>query len=225
MRVALVTACYGAYDPVRSLPANHGFDDAVLVTDDRSLVTDTVSGIGGWRVVYEPRDEHPRLAAKRAKMMPWLYTDCDAAVWLDASFEVTGPLSKWVRPLLAGNDLIVWTHPEGRIGIEQEAPVCWDWPKYRDYDMRGQLAAYRAEGMPEKWGLFAAGTIGWVFTEGARRFGELWLEENRRWSVQDQVSLPYLLWSTGKRFGVWPANEYKNPYVSLRWDERPDPSR
>jgi hypothetical protein len=220
MRVALVTACYGSYDPIRPLPEGHGFDDAVLVTDDPDVVAE------GWRVVVEPSDEHPRLAAKRPKMMPWLYTDCDAAVWLDASFEVVGGgFSKWVRPLLAVNDLIVWTHPEGRIGIEQEAPVCWDWPKYAGYDMRGQLAAYLAEEMPEKWGLFAAGTVGWVFTEGAKRFGEMWLTENRRWSIQDQVSLPYLLWKTGKRFGVWPANEYQNPYVRLRWDERPDPSR
>lgn len=220
MRVALVSACYGAYDPIRALPEGHGFDDAVFVTDSKDVATE------GWRVVVEPSEEAPRLAAKRPKMMPWLYTDCDAAVWLDASFEVVDSgFSKWVRPLLEANDFIVWTHPEGRFGIEQEAPVCWDWPKYAGYDMRGQLAAYMADGMPERWGLFACGTVGWRFTEEAQRLGELWLEENRRWSIQDQVSLPYLLWREGKRFGVWPANEYQNPFVRLRWDERPDPQK
>ena len=218
MRVALITACYGAYDPIRPLPADHGFDDAVLVTD-------VPAEVDGWRVVVEPSDEHPRLAAKRAKMMPWLYTDCDAAVWLDASFEVVdGHFSKWVWPLLITDDFIVWAHPEGRIGIEQEAQICWDWPKYRDYDMREQLAHYQAEGMPEKWGLFACGTIGWRFTPEAKALGEAWYAENVRWSVQDQVSLPYVLWSMGKKFGLWPANEYENPYVRLRWDERPRPT-
>lgn len=217
MRVALVTACYGNYDPVRALPDNHNFDDAVLVTDSREPVT-------GWRVHYEPRDEHPRLAAKRPKMMPWLYTDCDAAVWLDASFEITGDLSAWVRPILEMEDFVAWGHPEGRVDFADEAAVCWDWPKYADYDLRGQVEAYKADGMPRNWGLFAAGMLGWRFTDEAMAVGRWWYGQQVRWSVQDQVSLPYVLWVKGKRFGLWPANEYDNPYVRLRWDERPRPS-
>ena len=218
MRVALITACYGAYDPVRSLPADHGFDEAILVTDDPEVQAD------GWRVHVEPSELHPRLAAKRAKMMPWLYTDCDAAVWLDASFEVTSlGFSKWAREHLASNDFVAWAHPEGRIDFADEAAVCWDWGKYRDYDMRGQVKSYLREGMPRNWGLFACGTLGWVFTPEAKRLGSLWLAENEKWSIQDQVSLPFLLWKLGKRFGVWQANEYDNEFVKLRWDERPNP--
>lgn len=110
MRVALITACYGAYDPVRSLPVGHGFDDAVCVTDDASNVGE------GWRVHVEPSSDSPRLAAKRAKMLPWLYTDCDAAVWLDASFEVRSGFRDWAVWHLERNDFVVWGHPEGRIG-------------------------------------------------------------------------------------------------------------
>jgi hypothetical protein len=69
MRIALITANFGGYDPVRDLPEDHGFDDVVCVTD-------TVSGIGdGWRVHLEKPSGSARLAAKRPKMMPWLYTD------------------------------------------------------------------------------------------------------------------------------------------------------
>jgi hypothetical protein len=218
MRVALVTACYGAYDPVRSLPEGHGFDDAVLVTDDRDIQVE------GWRVHYEPRPEAPRLAAKRPKMMPWLYTDCDAAVWLDASFEVLTPaLRGWVVKHLDVNDFVVWTHPEGRVDFADEAAVCLDWPKYRDFDIRGQVGAYLRDGMPRGWGLFACGMIGYRFTSEVKALGVAWLAEQERWSVQDQVSLPYLLWRSGMPFGVWQANEYENPYVRIRWDERPRP--
>lgn len=218
MRVALITACYGAYDPIRALPEGHGFDDAVLVTESLDVVTE------GWRVHFEPRNEHPRLAAKRPKMMPWLYTDCDAAVWLDASFEITGDLSSWVRPILQVEDFVAWVHPEGRVDFADEAAVCWDWPKYAGYDLRGQVEAYKADGMPRHWGLFAAGMLGWRFTEEAMAVGKWWYGQQVRWSVQDQVSLPYVLWLKGKRFGTWPANEYDNPYVKLRWDERPRPT-
>lgn len=219
MRVALITGCYGAYDPVRSLPEGLGFDDAVCVTDDPSIVGE------GWRVHVEPRDEHPRLAAKRPKMMPWLFTDCDAAVWLDASFEITGKgFSDWVRGHLALNDFVVWLHPEGRVDYIDEANVCAHFPKYRDFDIEGQVSAYAGRGMPRYWGLFACGTVGWRFTDETRGFGERWYGEQVRWSIQDQISLPYLLWDTGMPFGIWQANEYDNPFVKLRWDERARPT-
>jgi hypothetical protein len=217
MRIALVTACYGAYDPVRPLPADHGFDDAVLVTDDRSLVAE------GWRVHLESSEESPRLAAKRPKMMPWLYTDCDAAVWLDASFEIIGVgFRDWTEAHLLQNDFVVWAHPEGRICIRQEADVCWEFPKYKDQPIREQVGSYLRDGFPGFWGLFAAGTVGYRFTDEAKRFGSLWHAENVKWSIQDQISLPYLLWREGKAFGLWGANEYANPYVKVRWDQRPN---
>lgn len=218
VRVALITGCYGAYDPVRALPEGHGFDDAVCVTD-------TPSGVGdGWRVHVEPRDEHPRLAAKRPKMLPWLFTDCDAAVWLDASFEITSDRFRWwVDQHLERDSFVVWKHPEARIDFGDEAAICWDFPKYRDYNLRGQVQHYVQRGMPRRWGLFACGTIGWRFDPMVKRLGSRWYDENVRWSIQDQVSLPFLLWDSGMPFGVWQANEYQNDYVRLRWDERPRP--
>jgi len=217
MRVALITACYGNYDPVRDLPDGHGFDEAICVTDRADLVGE------GWSPFVEWRDEHPRMAAKRPKMLPWLYTDCDAAVWLDASFQVTGTTMRpWVDKHLARDDFVAWAHPEGRICLWQEAQACWDFPKYRDQPIRQQAEHYLREGMPQHWGLFAAGTLGWVFTKEAKRLGGAWYREQQRWTVQDQISLPFLLWSSGKKFGVWEGNEYDNPHVQLRWDERPN---
>lgn len=217
MRVALITSVYRAYDPVRPVrPGEWGFDDAVLVTDKPMQAN-------GWRVHVEPSRDAPRLAAKRAKMLPWMFTDCDAAVWIDASIEITdGPgLRKAVEPLLAERDLWVWQHPEGRTDIRQEGPVCWDWPKYAAYPIREQVAHYDAEGLPQNWGLFACGVMAWRFTDEAKRFGNLWLGEQYRWSIQDQISLPYLLWREGFRFGTFPAHQYQNPWFRIRWDERP----
>lgn len=218
MGTALITAVYGGYDPIRTLPADHGFDEAICVTDGLTDVGE------GWTVIIEPRDEHPRLAAKRPKMLPWLFTDCEQAVWLDGSFEIASPtFSTWAKNHLLHNDFVVWAHPENRVDIRQEAEVCWYWAKYLDYPIREQVAAYAADGMPENWGLFACGTLGWRFTDQTRALGENWYQEQVRWSIQDQISLPYLLWRDGIRFGVWQANEYDNPYLRLRWDERPNP--
>lgn len=214
MRIAVVTAVFGAYDPLS--PAPVGFDDTICVTDDPTNVTE------GWRAHVETSRISPRLAAKRPKMNPWLYTDCDAAIFMDASIEVTSPdLRKWVEPVLTAHDFVVWSHPEGRTDLRDEAAVCCDWPKYSAYPMREQVKHYEDEGMPRNWGLFACGLIGWRFTDEAKRFGNLWLEEQYQWSIQDQVSLPFLLWREAKPFGIWPANQYQNPYFRIRWDRRP----
>lgn len=216
MSLAIVTSVYGDYDPLRPLK-DTGFDEAICVTDNPDLQVE------GWTMAVDPQQESPRLAAKRPKMMPWIYADCDSVVWIDASFSVSDGFSDWVKGHLVKDDFVVWRHPEGRFGIEQEVDVCWFFDKYRDQPMREQLAFYLSQGMPTEWGLFACGTIGYNVTGEVKEFAERWYEENRKWTLQDQVSLPYLLWDTGMPFGVWAANEYSNPYVQLRWDERPRP--
>lgn len=216
MRIALITSVYGDYDPVRPYNPEWGFDDAVLVTDSAE------GSAEGWRTVVQPMDAPPRYAAKYAKMNPWRYTDCDAALWVDGSIEVTSAhLRGFVAQHLERAPLIVWTHPEGRIDIRQEGPVCWDWPKYAGQPMREQIDAYVADGFPERWGLFACGVMAWRFTPEARAFGEEWLGEQYRWTIQDQISLPYLLWREGMAFDVFRAHQYQNPYFRIRWDERP----
>jgi hypothetical protein len=97
--------------------------------------------------------------------------------------------------------------------------------KYQGSRIPEQVASYAADGFPESWGLFACGTIGWRFSPEAKSLGVRWFSEQSKWSIQDQISLPYLLWATGKTFGVWRANEYDNPYVKLRWDQRPEPQK
>lgn len=215
MRIALITSVYGAYDPVREYDPAWGFDDAVCVTDGVDAP--------GWRVIIAPSDDPPRLASKRAKMLPWEFTNCTAAVWVDASIEIINGAAfrEWVSDLLGKRDFWVWQHPEGRTDIRQEGPVCWDWPKYRDYPIREQIAHYEVEGFPANWGLFACGVMAWRFTPETMALGRAWLQEQCRWSIQDQISLPYLLWRDGYRFGTFPASQYQNPFFRIRWDERP----
>jgi hypothetical protein len=73
--------------------------------------------------------------------------------------------------------------------------------------------------MPEKFGLWACGAIVWRNKDKARQFGQAWLAENQRWSIQDQVSFPYLVWKMQPNFGVFPAREFHNPY--LTWWKHP----
>lgn len=211
MGLTLVTGCFGGYDTVRPLPDDHGFDDAVLVTDDPALE------VPGWRTLYVVGTGRHRRDAKTPKLAPWRFIDADASVWIDASCEVVdGTFRAWLDEHPAV-ELRAWRHPEDRSCLYQEAAYCQDWPKYRDQPMRDQTAAYRAAGMPEGFGLYACGTLYWRHTARAQAFGEAWLLEQYRWTIQDQVSLPYLLWSRAGDidFAPFDGHEYANPF--LRW--------
>lgn len=212
MGLALVTGIFGGIDALKPLPRLHGFSEAICVTDDPSLQAD------GWTMVVEPTHPKPRLAAKRPKMVPWLYTTAGASVWIDGAFEVLDErFAQFVRDHLKRHDFVVWQHPESRNCLYQEADYCQDWPKYSADPIREMTAHYRAAGMPEGFGLWAAGTVGMRHTADTKGFGWAWWDECNRWSIQDQVSLPYLLWSRRKSFGTWDAHEYDNDLLRYHY--------
>jgi hypothetical protein len=206
VRLAAVCAIYGGYDLIPPVP--EGVDDAVLVTD--------VPVRSGWRNVVEPSDAHPRLAAKRPKARPDLYTDCEASLWMDGSVHVLDVgFVELVRHRLEQHELVLWEHPEDRDCFLQEARHCHDWLKYRDEPVLQQAQHYLEQGMPEHFGLWAAGGIARRHTDRMAAFGDAWLEEMERWTIQDQVSLPYLLWRDGIEPGTFGIDQFDNDMVVI----------
>ena len=205
MRLAAICAIYGGFDLIPPVP--EGVDDAVLVTD--------VPVRSGWRNVVEPSDLHPRLAAKRPRVRPDLYTDCDASLWMDGSVHVLDDrFIRLVRDLLDRHDLVLWDHPEDRDCMLQEAQHCYGWPKYRDGPLLEQAAHYLREGMPEHFGLWATTCVARRHTERMAALGDAWLAEMERWTIQDQVSLPYLLWREGIVPGTFGIDQLENDMVA-----------
>ncbi len=214
MRVAAVCAIFGGYDLIPPVP--EGVDDAVLVTD--------VPVRSGWRNVVEPSAADSRLAAKLPKVRPDLYTDCEASLWMDGSVHVLdGRFVGLVRSTLEEHDFVLWDHPEDRDCLFEEALHCHDWPKYRDAPLLEQAKHYLSEGMPEHFGLWAAGCIARRHTDRVRKLGDDWLTEMQRWTNQDQVSLPYLLWRDSIAPGTFGLEQLDNDMVV--WMEHADTLR
>jgi hypothetical protein len=205
---ALVTAIYGDYDALQPLPDTHGFDRAICVTDNPGLEA------AGWEVLCKPTGEAPILAAKLPKMRPFDFVTEDVAVWLDGSFIVKDRgWRDFCVNAVEGVDLVAWPHPDTRGCLYKEAAFCDWWPRYQPYPIREQVEHYRSEGMPEGFGLWACGGLVWRNSDGAKAFGEAWLQEQYAWSIQDQVSFPYLLWKLKPRFRAFPAHQFLNPYL------------
>jgi hypothetical protein len=205
MRLAAVCAIYGAYDLIPPVP--EGVDDAVLVTD--------VPVRSGWRNVVEPSDAHPRLAAKRPRGRPDLYTDCEASLWMDGStYVMSDRFIALVRAKLERHELVLWKHPEDRDCLVDEALVCHDWPQYREEPLLAQVDHYLSQGMPRNFGLWATGSIARLHSDRMKRFGDSWLDEMARWTVQDQVSLPFLLWRDGVEPGEFGLEQFDNDLIT-----------
>jgi len=212
LATTLLTAVYGNYDPLRPLPPNHGFDRAVCVTDNPTLSAD------GWEMMVVPSNLSPRLASKRPKMLPFEFVDDDVVVWLDAAFEIVGDgFQEFCVNALGDHNFVVWDHPDRgtRPDVYAEATFSNRMEKYWDQPLDEQVAYYRSRGLPDGSGLWACGTIVWGNKNKSKQFGRAWYHENLRWSIQDQVSFPYVVWKLKPNFGVFPAHEYENPY--LRW--------
>lgn len=219
--LACVTAVYGAYDEVKHAPP--GFDDCVLVTDQAA----PRFGLRhrGWRVISLPvARAHPRLAAKIPKCRPDWFTDADASVWIDGSFRIRDTrLAGLARKLLANHDLIVSEHPESVAGPTWEARNCLleeavfsaDRPKYVGSPVVEQAEHYLKQGMPRGWGLWALGIIGRNHTKELGEFGLAWLLEIERWTVQDQVSFPYLIWQREIALTTWPFHQLQNELLDF----------
>lgn len=213
MSVAVISSLYGsAQDRVGRQPEQTIDAEWIMVTD-QPVVSDL------WRVVHEPRPElGPRTAAKLAKFRPDLWTDADTTVWLDAAARlVDGDSLERLLEWAAGAAIAQWPHPSRRC-LFDEADVSATVAKYAHQNLAGQTSAYAAAGMPRRFGLWATGVIVRNHVAGGALeiFGDRWLVETHRWSDQDQVSEPFVLWQTGHRPADLPHAVFANPAVT--WD-------
>jgi hypothetical protein len=128
---------------------------------------------------------------------------------------IDGRFIELVRSRLEEHELVLWDHPEERDCFLQEAKHCHDWPKYRDGPLLEQAQHYLDEGMPEHFGLWATGSIARRHTPRMAAFGDAWLAEMQRWTIQDQVSLPYLLWRDAIVPGTFGIDQLDNDMVVI----------
>lgn len=210
--ITIYTANVGSRDEPRPQAEQDTDVRWVYYTDDRALEPPRP-----WhrRQAERPAGEHPNLAAKWFKSNPDTELTADGpAIWIDASMEVTSPgfAREAVAALGPTGQLAAWRHPrrdciyaeaEASLGAESQGG------RYAGLPIREQMDAYRLEGHPEHWGLWACGTIVW--TAEAWGIGADWYAECCRWGYQDQLSFPVVC----RRVGVRPA-EFPVPQIGRR---------
>lgn len=208
--VAIVSSVYGGYDTLQPTLPQEGLSvDWVFVTD---MLPENAYD---WRVVLEPKPHlHPNRAAKRAKLVPWEYTDAPMSVWIDGNFRVQS--TTFAREALAfAHPIAQFNHP-WRQCLFHEAICTMAVGKYADQVpiIEAQSEHYRDMGHPDEWGLWATGVIARRHTKEVVDLGWQWLAEVHTWSIQDQVSQPYVLNRIGLRPELFPGDYFSSPWLA-----------
>jgi O-antigen biosynthesis protein len=216
--VVFYTALYGRHSDLQEFDT--GGYPFVCFTDDPELRSNT------WEIYVRGQPPgtpglltDPRLAAKYVKVFPPNELPGRAiSIWIDASIRVTDSqkMAEACVKALEGHDVALFQHPE-RNDIYTEVTVSTVMPKYQAMAaaMASQAVAYRSEGLPADHGLFAGGVLARRNTLARMRFEDEWWHEITTRSVQDQISLPYVLWKCDVKPGIIPGNVYRTEFH--RW--------
>ncbi len=222
-RVCIYTSIFDGFDDLKVPVPQTIACDYICFTDD--VETNTVAP---WRAIHcddrflpgaDVRLRSRLLKHSAHRAMRETGVEYDFTIWVDASIRILRDTfaERFVEAARASGMALV-RHPE-RDCIYEEVKatflpsVAHKYPLGR---LLEQAAAYREQGYPERNGLLACGVVArHMDSDNVRRIDEAWFDEVRRWSVQDQVALPYVLWRLGVDVGVVDLNLWRNPLFEV----------
>jgi hypothetical protein len=178
------------------------------LTDDYPSIIGNTSGVMDanhrWEIRQVELSYSARRTARYYKCKPHLhFPEADVTVWVDGNVRLLVPARRAIK-LWLKNDLATFTHHD-RHCLYNEAKFCAAAGKGNRGQLQRQVKHYRKQGMPRNWGLPETKCIIRRNTEAMRKLNDMWFAEIERFSVRDQVSLPYVCWKLGIKWDVIPG--------------------
>ncbi len=173
-----------------------------------------------------PLAMHPRLRAKMPKMLAWEeHPGYDYYIWIDSSFSIrdTTSIERMVDYCI-GTDACFFKH-SARNSVNKEANFVLDLIKERNGYILNRYSGEKIEeqlkyyNQDEDWNdnfLIECGTFIYssnVIKDKNHNLMKEWFYHNCLWSVQDQLSLPYLLQKFETNYKLFKDNVYNNEYT------------
>jgi len=173
------------------------------------------------------RSMMPRLRGKIPKMTVWeTHPDYDYYIWIDASFSLlqSDAIERMVDYCI-GWDACFFSHP-ARTSVKQELDFVVELmrndnqyliERYSGEKMTEQVDFYMKDPTWKDNLLLACGIF--IYSKSVVENKEYnlmkeWFYQNCLWSVQDQLSLPYLLHKFKTNFRLFEQSVYSNQYTS-----------
>lgn len=170
----------------------------------------------------------PRLKGKIPKFLQYKYEESDYYIWIDSKFKIVSTnFVEWMVKNLGDSDIALFPHPY-RSSIKSELDYMLSEMRTEPDDTSGYLLSrYKGEGMVEQIEkylkdsnfiddkLFACGMFIYrrdLITNHPNFFID-WMIENVTQSIQDQLSMPYLLYKHGVNYSIFNQHITNNEYV------------
>ena len=223
-KIAIYTAVTGGYDTIMEPIYVDDELDYYVFTDSEEVIRDTKKKGSAWKAIPIPEYVRKYTAPKQnryIKMHPDEFLKLtgrkyDYSVYIDGCFRITCDIKPLVYSLMEDGRTIA-IHKNGS----------WDCPYIeaalmslrlvaQPEEIRRQMDFYRSEGFPEHFGsLENPVIIRKCHDEELQRVMHSWWEQVERFTYRDQLSLPYVLWKSGKDISyIFPLgdNVWKSPY-------------
>jgi len=179
---------------------------------------------------YPLRDKslHPRLKGKIPKMLEWMNVDVDYYIWLDAPFEIVS--HNFIQNTLnaiGDSDMCLCKHNSNRSSIKEEFEYVKNYmsdeylnSRYSGEDMDKQVSVYLQDTSFTDNNLFEMGFF--IYSKKLvenKNYNLMtdWFFHNSLYSIQDQLSIPYLLHKHNVKYTTFNFNVFNNPDLKYRF--------
>lgn len=171
---------------------------------------------------------HPRLKAKIPKMLEWKYVEADWYVWVDSSIRLRGnKICDWIEKTADGKELCLFKHSYAnsireevnRVRDNLDRSVSYIKRRYSGEPLLEQLVYYYGDKNFVDDRLF--GMTMFAYKRSAAPLMQEWFNHNVEWSIQDQISFPYVLSKFEYEYSVFDCLiTDENNYFEWDWKRR-----
>jgi hypothetical protein len=174
---------------------------------------------------------HPRLKGKIPKMLDWMYDAiADYYIWIDAPFEIVSQdFIQNTLNAIGDNDMCLCKHNSNRSSIQQELVYVkqemqsnntYLTSRYSGEDMDRQVSIYLQDKSFIDNNLFEMGFF--IYSKKLvenKNYNLMtdWFFHNCLYSIQDQLSIPYLLHKHNVKYTTFNFNVFNNPDLKYKF--------
>ena len=208
-KVVVYTAIMGSYDEIKDPVFVDKNITYVCFTNNRKLRSDV------WNMEYvHDSAKSDILFAKYIKVFPYKYfSDFETSVWVDGAYKINGDMREYINRYQKDSVMLCFPHSE-RECIYDEAGVCLFRKKGKKEDLIRQICTYYQENYPFNNGLYAGGCLVRNHNDDlCKKIMNEWMEQIEKYSIRDQLSLPYVFWKNNFKPDICDLDYMKNNWL------------
>lgn len=189
--IVVYTANFGNYDDLKDPLYIDENIKYVCFTDNKEFDSQV------WDVHYVDTSNESSLplCVRYYKFFPYkLFPEYDLSVWVDSKYQIVGDLREYIKTYHRKEPMLCFPHFE-RNCLYDEAKECIQIGKGNPIMLGGQMYNYFIDGYPKNNGLYEGGClVRWHNNDKLKKVMQEWWNEIKKYSLRDQVSLPYVCW-------------------------------